>query len=245
MTTTPTTTPSNPTVIPSWITSWEAFIKAHERIILIGISSLLLWHFGDKAFDTWKSTRDTAAQTQINQQINSLHAENQATLAQLTKSEAQLNATIAQLQAKIAAGKQAEQKQEQNDATLPMPELAAHWQTMLVLPEGSITPQTNGTISVSTDAAHTTVEELEKVPQLTEEVIDQANEIKACTDTSAEKDKAIAGVQAELAEQVKGRAADAKVAADKQKHSFWKGFKWGYVAGITTAVLVKVATVVK
>ena len=237
--------PTNPTLIPTWIKSWEAFIKAHERIILIGAASLLLWHLGTKGIETYKSNKDLAAQAQINQQIAAVHADNQQTQAQLAQMQTAFNTTVATLNAKIAQKQQVTQQQQKIDSQLPLPDLSNRWASLLSLSPGSINPQSNGTISVTTDAAHVTVNELEKVPQLTEQVADTQVELKKCTDLSAQKDVTITGVKTELAGEVKGRTADAQVAKDNERKSFWKGTKFGAVLTAAGIVALKVLIVLK
>lgn len=227
MTTTSTDNPMIPPQIPNWIKSWEAFIKAHERIILIGVASLLLWHLGSNGIAAWKSNKDLAAQAQINQQIAVTDATNKQTLAQLAQMQTQFDATIATLNAKIAQKQLATEQQQKIDAQLPLPDLSSRWENLLALSQGSITPQSNGTISVTTDAAHSTVSELEKIPLLTEQVADTQTELKSCQSVSAQKDVTLAGVQKELELTQKGRAEDAKVAKDNERKSFWKGTKFG------------------
>src|SRR5271169_6319417 len=156
-----TTQPANPTIIPAWITSWEAFIKAHERLILIGAAALLLWHLGDKALGAYEAAHKSQ-QSADNQQIAQLHQDN-VTLAQtLVQMQTTYNAQIADLNAKIVAKQKATIIQQKADAILPLPDLSARWESLLVLSPGSITPQANGTVAVTTDAAHITVNELEK-----------------------------------------------------------------------------------
>lgn len=225
--------------------AWEAFIKAHERIILIGIASLLIWHFGDRAIETYKSNKDIAAQTQVNQQIAVDHATNVQAQAQLAQMQTNFENTVAALTAKIAQKQQVTQQQQKIDAQLPLPDLSDRWESLLSLSQGSIAPQPNGTIIVTTDAAHLTVNELEKVPQLTEQVADTQTELKSCTTLSAQKDATLAGVNKELLDEVKGRAADAKVASDEKKKSFWKGTKFGAALTAVAIIAMKIAVIAK
>lgn len=227
---------TNPSIIPAWITSWEAFIKAHERLLLIGAASFVLWHYGD-VIRSYFDNKHLAEQSQTNQQIANQQIVNQQLQQQLAQMQITFDETVKSLNAQIDAKKQAVIIQQKIDAALPLPELSSRWESLISAPEGSITPQANGTLAVSTDAAHTTVSELEKIPQLTEQVIDTNTELKACTDLSAEKDKTITGVKDELALEKKGRADDAKVAKDNQRKSFWKGFKWGAVVGFVGGVV--------
>lgn len=240
MSTTAEQTPQTPIVIPNWVHAWGVFVKHHERIILVGIGALVIWHFGDKAYDGWRLGRDTTAQAQINQQIEAIHAQNQATQAVLAQMQQNFNTTVETLNAAIAKKQQVTIIQQQKDAVMPPVELSQRWETLVSAPEGSIAPTTDGKIAVSIDAAHTTVNELEKVPQLTEQVLDTQTELKSCVQLSAQKDATIEGVKQELTTEKKGREADAKGAADElskaKKKSFWKGFKTG--AGVVGGVVV-------
>lgn len=239
-----TTTPANPTVNSSKLTWWIAFIQAHEKLILVGAASLLLWHFGDKVVSAYEAAHKSQ-QSADNQQIAQLHQDN-VTLAQtLAQMQANYTSQIANLNAKIAAKQNATVIQQKTDAALPLPDLSARWESLLVLSPGSITPQPNGTVAVTTDAAHSTVNELEKVPQLMEQVLDTQTELKSCTDLSAQKDKTIQGAQAELAAEKKGRADDKAVAKDNQRKSFWKGTKIGAAVATGAIFVLKIALIVK
>jgi hypothetical protein len=234
-----TTEPQN-VVIPAWIHSWGAFVKHHEKLILIGAASLVLWHFGDKITE-WFDNKHSAEQAQINLQIAQQETRNQLLQQELSKMQQSFNETILSLNAKIDAKKQAVIVQQKIDAQLPLPELSTRWESLLTLAPGNVTPQTNGTIAVSTDAAHATVNELEKVPQLTEQVEDTQAELKACTDLSAKKDESISGLKIQVQNEKDGRAADAKVAKDDRRKSFWKGTKFGSILTGAAAVAIKVA----
>lgn len=248
MTTTPSNssiaTTANPTILPKWVVTWETFVKAHEKLLVVLVTGLLLWHFGDKAYDAYENYRKEQA-TITQQQLNQATTDNKTLAQTLAQMQVKYDADMLALNAKIAKSKQTVIIQQKADAALPLPDLSARWQSMLTLPEGSITPQSNGTIVVTSDAAHATVSELDKVGPLTDQNVDLTLELKSCTDLSAQKDKNLAGAQNELVLDKKARAEDAVIAKDAQRKSFWKGFKWGYAAGITTAILVKIATIVK
>jgi hypothetical protein len=238
------TNPLTPTLIPKWITALEAFIRAHERIILIGVTSLLIWHFGDKALDTYKSTRDAAAQTAINQQIATDKAATDALTAQLAQLQVNFNTVVAQQNAIIAKSKQTLIVQQKTDAALPLPELSQRWALLVGSPPEQIAPQPNGTIAVSTDAAHNTVTELDKIPALNTQLVATQTELNQCTALSSQKDATLAQTQKELADETTGRATDAKAAKDAQataqKKSFWKGTKVGAAIATVAIVAVKI-----
>ncbi len=248
MTTTPTNSSiavtANPSILPKWVTTWETFVKAHEKLCVILVTGLILWHFGDKAYDAYENHRKQQA-TFTQQQLDQTTANNKTLAQTLAQMQAKYDADIVALNAKIEKSKQTVIIQQKADAALPLPDLSARWQNMLSLPEGSITPQTNGTITVTSDAAHATVSELDKVGPLTDQNVDLTLELKNCTDLSAQKDTNITGVQNELALEKKARTDDKQTAKDAQRKSFWKGTKWG--AGLTAVgvVLLKIALIVK
>lgn len=215
------------TVIGHWVT----FIKAHERLLIAIIIALTLLHFGDKAFDAYSNhlkatvTADNAHIAQIEQN----NAQIQAKLDQL-KATVEANAKISD--AKIAAAKQNLVTQQKIDAALPLPELSERWQNMLALTAGSITPQANGTVAVTTDAAHTTVSELEKIPALTIQLSATQDKLNGCTSVVAQQDVQITGLKDNITAIKKGREDDAKQAKTDIRKSYWRGFKHGLIVGV-------------
>lgn len=231
-------------LIPAWVTSWTAFVKAHERLVLMAVASLVLIHFSND-IRQWISTKHSVEQAQINQQISNQEMQNQLVQQELVKMQLNFDETVKSLNAKIDARKQAVIVQQKIDSSLPLPDLSNRWETLLSLQSGSIIPQVNGTVAVSTDAAHTTVNALEEIPQLKEQVLDTQTELKDCTDLSAKKDDRIAGLQTSVQQEKDGRAADAKVAKDNERKSFWKGTKIGAALTGIGLVAIKVLLVVK
>jgi hypothetical protein len=228
--------PVNPTLIPKWMHGWTAFVKAHERLVITGVIALVLIHYGDKAYNAFE-LHEKGKQSADNQQIAQLHNDNLTLAQQLAKMQADYSAKLAAMDAKIAASKQAEQDQQRKDAALPLPDLAVRWAQILALGPGNITPQPNGTLNVTVDAAHTTVNELDKVGPLTEQLLDTQTKLDSCVALNTEKDKAITGKEAELAAEKKARADDATVAKEKQRHAWWSGFKWGAITGFVGGVV--------
>lgn len=218
------------TLIPGWISSWVAFVKGHEKLLLIFASALVLWHYANtiqKYFDD----KRIAQQSQTNQQITQVETQNQALLQQLAVMQQNFNTTVQTLNAKIDAQKQTVIIQQKKDDAMPPVELSARWSELIKAPAGNIEPESNGNIGVSVDAAHTTVNQLEQIPQLEEQVLDQNTELTACTELSAKKDDTINGLKNDVALEKKGRIEDAKVAKINQRKSWRKGFKWGFFTG--------------
>jgi hypothetical protein len=221
------------TVIGHWVT----FFKAHEKILIVIIAALTLIHFGDKAYDAY-GKHLTAQQIQTNTQIAQVEKNNADIAAKLTELKASVDAQAKISDVKIAAAKQQVVVAQKVDANLPLPELSKHWQELLVLPAGSITPQPNGTVAVTTDAAHTTVSELEKIGPLTDELMATQEKLEGCTQVRSQQDAQIVGLNSDLALQKTGRVEDAKVAKVKERKALIRGLKLGAIAGFVGGIFV-------
>lgn len=217
------------------VKNWETFVKAHEKILALLVVAFLTYHFGEKIVQRWDDRtlkQDTAIRAQLKQQDDS----NKLLLAQFQAAQVQYAAELKSLEAKIAQSKQQVVIQQTQDAALPLPELATRWQSMLALPQDSIVSKPDGTLAVTTDAAHTTVNELDKVGPLTEQLLDTQTELKSCQDLNTNAQRTLAGVQGELATEKNARQEDAKVAKINQRKAFWRGFKWGAIAGFVGGI---------
>jgi multidrug efflux pump subunit AcrA (membrane-fusion protein) len=243
MTTTPTTTTTTTTMLQkaeAGVGHWVTLIKAHEKLLIVAIIALTLVHFGNKAYDAYGKHLQ-ANQTATNAQISQLEKSNAQTQAQLDQLKATYDAQLKIDEAKIAAAKQTVIIKQKQDAALPLPELAKHWEELLVLTPGSITPQPNGTVAVTTDAAHTTVNELEKVGPLTDQLIATQDELKGCTDIRTKQDAQIAGLNNDIALEKTGRAEDAKLAKHNTRAAYLKGLKHGIIIGVVGTVAATIA----
>jgi hypothetical protein len=239
-----TTEPAQITVsLPSWVKTWEAFVKAHEKLILIATVAGVLLAGGiavSNRVHEYLDDKHTEAQTQANNQIAQQAEQNKALAAQVALMQAQYTQMTQTLEKAITAQKQVVVIQQKKDDAMPPVELSKRWEDLVQVPTGSITPQTDGKIGVSVDAAHKTVSQLEVVPQLKSEVAGVRQELGACNTLVAKKEEQITGINKSLQDEKDGRAADAKVAKDKERKSFWKGFKTGVgvVVGIVAGALI-------
>lgn len=229
------------TAAHAFITHWVNIIKAHEKLILVAITALVLWHFGDVAYNAYG--KHLAANIQAdNTRIAQAEQQNALTLAQLNTLKATVAANEKIDDAKIAAAKQKITDVQKIDAALPLPELSVHWQSILSLPPGSINPQPNGTVAVTTDAAHATVNELEKVGPLSDQLAATQDQLKGCAIVRSQQDTLIAGLNTDITAVKKGRADDAVKAKHDIRHAYFKGLKHGIIIGVavTTAAFVAV-----
>lgn len=219
------------TVIGHWVT----LIKAHEKLLIVTITALTALHFGNKAYDAYISHLKNEANA-TNVQIAQVEQNNAQITAQIAQLKASVDAQAKIDDAKIAIAKQTLIVKQKEVAALPLPELSKEWISLLSLPDGSITPQSNGTVAVTTDAAHSTVNALESISTLNTELSATQDQLKGCTDVRAKQDVQITGLNASIELEKKGRAEDARVAKQEQHKSWMRGFKWGAIAGFVGGV---------
>ena len=231
------------TTIETAIGHWVTIIKAHEKLLLAIILSLTLIHFGNKAYDAYG--KHLSAQTTADSaKVAAIEQSNAKIEADLLSLKASVDAKAIIDDAKIAKAKQTIIIKEKEVAALPLPQLATEWQSLLVLPEGSITPQTNGTLAVTSDAAHTTMSELVKVGPLTDQLVATNEKLDGCNVVRAQQEKDIAGLKTEsAAKDVKFNDA-AKQAKHDVRHAYLKGLKHGLIIGVPVGVALTIAAVI-
>ena len=91
------------------------------------------------------------------------------------------------------------------------------------------------------DAAHATVNELDKIQGLNDQLTATQQELGGCNALSAQKDKTLDAKQSELVATQKARETDAKTAKDEARHQYWRGFKHGFIVGVAATVAATVA----
>lgn len=241
MTTTTSQNPITPapviTLLPTWVHTWINLVKAHEKMVAILISGFLIFHFYGKTIDTWYNY-EKGKSNQAKQVVIVDDQKTKILAAQLATMQKQYDTTIRQLQADLVKSQTDLAAREAQDAVLPLPELASHWADLVVAPASSVVSNPNGTVTVTGDVAHTTVSELEKVPALTEQLLDTQNELQGCTKLSTEKDAVIAQGTKDLTDEKASHAQDVKTLTAKARKSWLSGFKWGAVAGFVGGIFI-------
>jgi hypothetical protein len=221
-----------------------AFVKAHERLLVI-LACLLTAHHGyTKAldyFDRHASDKSKADQVVVNADV----VTNKQLSGELALLRAQVAADTAKSIAAIQQAQAAAKQQQTIDQTLPLPDLAKRWILLVDLQPTDVMPAPDSKLVLTDAGARATVKQLEIIPALQTEVTQTKAQLAGCNTESAKKDDVIAGQEKTIADKDKKAADDAKTAKDDRRKSFWKGTKWG--AGITAAVgiLIKVALIVK
>jgi hypothetical protein len=231
------------------MTGYLLWIEAHEKLLLTIIVGFALWA-GIGKIDTLIANHDRANLTQA-QVVDKAQADKDATTAALALQQANQYLVLAQQEAAdkallmqqntaLTAALTARQK---TDATLPPTELVARWNTLV--PAGA-TVSPNG-VNVTSNGAVTTVQELEKVPVLTQEL---ANETKIVGDDAAllvARDAQVVTLDTQVAGLNTKATLDAKVYSDTIKtvkddaaKSKRKWFTAGVVVGLSIRGAVKI-----
>jgi hypothetical protein len=226
----------------------RTFLLDHERLIIVLVLAVGLW-FGVGKVQSIIADHDSvqlkAAQAVAAQQATQNAAlaqqaqEDKAQLQALTDKVTAQNAQLAQANATLAA---ALSKQQHTDATLPPSELVQRWaQITPTMPTGAVAVAPDNSIKVSQAGAVATVQQLEQVPvlqqQLTNETTLKANDDlllvqqnKSLTDAFDQitgLNKTIVDNSAVCQDQIK--VVKAQAAKSKRR---W--FIIGYVAGFLT-----------
>ncbi len=161
----------------------RTFLLDHERLIIVLVLAVGLW-FGVGKVQSIIADHDSA-QLKAAQAVAAQQATQNAALAQqaqedkaqlqaLTDKVTQQNAQLAQANATLAS---ALSKQQHTDATLPPSELVQRWaQITPTMPAGGVTVAPDNSIKVSQAGAVSTVQQLEKVQPLTDELANETTQ---------------------------------------------------------------------
>lgn len=237
-------------VVPGVIST---FLKAHETLIIILVVAVVLF-FGYSKAITYLSSHDALvnnkAQITLQAQIDA-NKQSADTTAQVVLQYKDLVEKLIASNTQIAAAQQQRaqitQQQQVVDKTLPPPELAARWNTLLNMPAG-VVPSVSG-YTATGDAAVATVQQLERIPQLSGDLegqgtvlINDGKQIDALTAINAAQTSQIAGLGTQIQDQTKAcvaQVASAKAAARKSK---WHWFIGGFITGFVTRQIIKTET---
>jgi len=222
----------------------RTFLLDHERLIIVAIVAVGLW-FGYGKYAQIRLDHDNAvlaqakvtadAQAKANQQLAQQVADDKAALQTLTDKLSAQNQQLVNANTALAT---ALSRQQKTDASLPVPDLVNRW--------AQLAPGTNFTgaigsgnnVTVTPSNALATVQQLEKVPVLTQQLTNETTEKTNDDQLLASANKSIfdlnnqvAGAtkldtdhQAQCVEQI-------KVVKDEARKSKRKWFVIGYVAG--------------
>ncbi len=235
------------------LTKWIIFVRAHEFLIL-GLAVIgVVWHLGAKYEDS-RGEKLIEANALIQHQLQTQVIQNQVLTGQLADQQAEYNILAAKMLAQNAqidvemAAKQAQvTKQQQLDATLPLDGLAIRWRSIENLMPTDVAIGGTGTLFVSGQAATKTVQDLEAVTPLHDEVMQShqiqdnlTGQLTTLTSLSASQTKEITGLNSEitLAEKSCQDRIGVVKAQQRKKSTFW--FKMGSVVGaVLTGIVLR------
>jgi ElaB/YqjD/DUF883 family membrane-anchored ribosome-binding protein len=236
---------------PAWLSNWIALVKAHEKLfiaLLIGVLSFFAYDKAVTAWDKHEQRVDAAEQQKVVAAAAKTAADDKANAVlalQLDAMRAEYKASELKLQAQIAAEKAALSARQAHDDALPLPDLAQRWVSIMSLNAGDINATADGRLSVSSEAAHNTVDELEKLPVVAEELVKTEADLAGCQQLSAKQDTVIAGLNTRISDgntaltaEKNARAADKKAAKAAQRKAWLKGFAVGAVTGFVAGLFV-------
>ena len=235
------------------LTKLNAFILAHKTAAIYLLVVAMAWHLGYryenlKYAEIAAQNANAAVQQQLqaqitaNQKLAGQTAELQTAYdklaSQITQQNASIKAAIAATNTKVAA-------QQKTDATLPLDQLAVRWRSLENLMPEDVQLTGADNLSISGQASVRTVQDLESIEPLHQEVM-AGHQIE---DNLTKQITSLNGVNDAQASQITGLASqialDKTSCADqiavlktqqKKKSSLW--FKIGAIAGAVITGLV-------
>lgn len=230
-------------------TKGVSWLKAHERIIITALVLTAGSWFGDHWLNNVaakdKQTATIAAeQLQVQQQkdnqiaseVTSLQQQYQAVVSELSQKDQQLDVAMTDRTSGL-------EQQQTEDKVMPLPELGSRWATLAGLAPSDISATAAG-IAVTQTGALDTVDKLEQVPVLTQNLSDekavatnQAQELEKANTLIGGLNQQVSGLTLTVADDKKACTAEiASVkAADNKAKSRW--FKFGFIGGFITGFI--------
>ena len=220
-----------------------SWLQKHERIVIVFLVLLAATWIGNRWIDA-KAAATSQAAAVAAQQLKEQEAKDAAITAQVAQLSSQYQALVtqvtaqnAQLAASMANRTVVLQQQQAADKTMPLPDLGARWATLAGVDRSELSANTTG-ITVTDTAARATVDKLEQVPVLTQNLKDETTvatntqqELASANGVIAGQNQQIAGLQLTITDDDK--ACKAQVAAEKAEanKSKRKWFISGALAG--------------
>lgn len=231
----------------------RTFLLDHERLIIVIVLAIgMVWGYGkyadirahdaDEAFQQAKLASDSqakvvAAQAAQVQQDAVILKELQDKLEAQNAQLAQANVTLANALA----------NQKKTDATLPLPQLAQRWDALV--PDANPVATPNGAVQLTAAGAVATVQALEEVPALKDELKNET-QLKLNGDLIIGQQKTsidnlttqVTGLQTLDTDHQTQCKADIAVVKAQARKSKIRWFKIGFVAGFISRQIIKTET---
>ncbi|VVB52887.1 Uncharacterised protein [uncultured archaeon] len=240
----------NPNLHPA-LTHYIAWIKAHEKLLIIVLAAFLTFHFYGKVLDLWD--KHDQRQTEIQKQVADTAAKkvevdataNQQLLSQLADLKQQYALTQAQLQSVISQRtKDTNDQKKKNDASTSSEVATRIIQLLRLQPQDVTASPIDGTLVFTPSAGHADVNAIEDGVKAQADVLDLNKQVAACTTVTKKQDETISGLQVQITDEKTSHTADVKLKNDEiaqlkvEKKKAWiSGFKWGAIAGFIGGVV--------
>jgi hypothetical protein len=231
----------------------RTFLLDHERLLIV----ILVIAFGVWGYGKYADIRANEANVALQQA--KLATDSQAKVvaaqaAQVQQDKADLEALLTKLEAQNAQLAQANvtlanalANQKKTDATLPLPQLAQRWNALV--PDANPVATPNGQVQVSAAGAVATVQALEEVPALKDELKNETqlkvNDdllITQQTKSIFDLNNSITGLNAKAVTDKTVCEDEKKVIVAQARKSKLKWFKWGVVVGFVGRQIIKTET---
>jgi len=222
-----------------------AWLRAHERLIMLALV-LAVGAFGISKYFDVNAARNDAKYVAAEQAVVEAKANSAALALQASQTASQYQALItalavqnASLSASMAQRTASSAAQRATDAKLPVPALISRWNDLA----GTNITVSGDSALVSVQDARKTVDLIEQVPVLTQNLSDQTkiagnyqSELEKSDLLAAALNSQITGLNIQLTDQTNACTAQVKaVKAAGHKNSvkwFERGFGLGFIAGI-------------
>ena len=232
------------------LTNYIAWIKAHEKLLIIVLGAFLVFHFYGDVLNVWTehdkrqiAVQQFVAQT-AQQKTQADSQQNVQLLQQLADLKLQYSTLSAQVQVSMQSRSQKTKEQKKIDDTSTAVQIAARFSEILRLQSKEVNPNADGSITFTESGAHTNINVLEDGLQAKADVVELTHQVAVCAVLTAKQDETIQGVRKELTdekvshkEDVKLEQDNTKLAKDEGKKSFRRGFKWGAITGFVGGIL--------
>jgi hypothetical protein len=231
---------------PSWL-------QRHERLIIVALVLLA----GGWLINHWlndSAAKDSAQSAVAMQQVESQKSANVQLAAAVTQSTQQYQALVTTLtqqnmalEQSIATRNTGLKTQQVADKSLPLPQIASRWKTLVTLEPNDLVPDSVGGISITDAGARATVGQLEQIPVLQSNLVSVQSvsdnrqlQLDSSSTLAASQTLEIAGLKSLNSDQdlaCKKQVSSLKAASRKSKLNwFLRGLGVGAGVGAYVAV---------
>ena len=211
----------------STISSLSAYVKLHERLIGLVLAAAVIWGVSGK-IESVVAKHDKSQETQAQIVANAQQSKDAALATQAAQQAEQYKELSDKVAAQNDALVTALVKQQHTDASLPPNDLIARWNTLV--PQAGATVTSTG-VALPEAGAVATVQQLESVPVLTQQLANTNSLLGASQKQVVTLDQEVSGLNLQLVDNQKVCTEELKVQADQYKKSRWHWFWAGMAAG--------------